>query len=216
MQNSTENRTIALAALFQCVEGVSQIANTGKIDKQLFATCVGSNLTENADTIEDIYGDLSNLETGFKVLKSELSTGQITPDGKAKTLQLTHYAINILHLERKLNSNEEMFKKLVKGLNDMQRQLEHFDVTHTTIVSRLAEIYSETISKLGARIMVKGDQDHLGNIDNAAKIRSLLLSGVRAALLWRQAGGGRWKLLFERGKMQNQAELFLQEIKEKR
>ena len=215
MQNTTENRTIALAALFQCVEGVSQIANTGKVNKELFATCIGSNLTENADTIEDVYGTISNLETGFKVLKSELSTGQLTPDGKAKNLQLTHYAINILHLERKLSSNEDMFKKLINSLNDMQRQLEHFGVTHTTIVSRLADIYSETISKLGARIMVKGDQDHLGNIDNAAKIRSLLLSGVRAALLWRQAGGGRWKLLFERGKMQNQAELFLQEIKEK-
>jgi len=60
MQNSTENRTIALAALFQCVEGVSQIANTGKVDKQLFATCVGTNLAETADTIEDTYTALSN------------------------------------------------------------------------------------------------------------------------------------------------------------
>jgi len=37
----------------------------------------------------------------------------------------------------------------------------------------------------------------------------LLLAGIRAALLWSQAGGTRWKLLFERGKMQREAEALL-------
>ncbi|HHL19122.1 MAG TPA: lysogenization regulator HflD [Thiothrix sp.] len=213
MQNTTENRTIALAALFQCVEGVSQLANTGKIDNKLLTTCLRSTLVKEANTIEDIYGTLSNLETGFRTLKSELSTKQLSPEGTVKNFQLTHYAINLLHLEKKLGANEVMFNKLLEGIDDMQRQLEHFEITHTTIISRLADIYSETISKLGSRIMVKGNQDYLGNTDNAAKIRALLLAGVRAALLWQQAGGGRWKLLFERGKMQRQADIFLAEIK---
>lgn len=213
MQNTTENRTIALAALFQCVTGVSQLANTGKVDNALLATCLGSALNNNANTIEDLYGDISNLDIGFRALKSELSTQQLSTDGSVKNFQLTHYAINLLHLEKKLATNQLMFTKLLDGIDDMQRQLEHFEVTHTTIVSRLADLYAETISKLGARIMVKGNQDYLGNTDNAAKIRALLLAGIRAALLWRQAGGGRWKLLFERGKMQRQADSFLQEIK---
>jgi len=213
MQNTTENRTIALAALFQCVEGVSQLANTGKVDNKLLATCLGSALNKDADTIEGLYGAISNLEVGFRTLKSELSTKQLSPEGTVKNFQLTHYAINLLHLEKKLGTNEAMFRKLLESIDDMQRQLEHFEITHTTIVSRLADIYAETISKLGSRIMVKGNQDYLGNTDNAAKIRALLLAGVRAALLWRQAGGGRWKLLFERGKMQRQADVFLAEIK---
>ena len=54
--------------------------------------------------------------------------------------------------------------------------------------------------------MIKGDQTHLANPENAAKIRTLLLAGIRAALLWRQAGGNRWKLIFARGAMQKEAQ----------
>jgi high frequency lysogenization protein len=57
--------------------------------------------------------------------------------------------------------------------------------------------------------MIKGDQNYLANPENASKIRALLLAGVRAALLWRQAGGNRWKLIFSRGAMQKEAQLFL-------
>ncbi|MEW8459773.1 MAG: DUF489 family protein [Candidatus Thiodiazotropha endolucinida] len=36
------------------------------------------------------------------------------------------------------------------------------------------------------------------NNDNVNKIRALLLSGIRAATLWRQTGGRRRQLLFVR------------------
>ena len=36
---------------------------------------------------------------------------------------------------------------------------------------------------------------------NAAKIRTLLFAGVRAARLWRQLGGSRWQLVFGRRKL---------------
>ncbi|RLA21365.1 MAG: lysogenization regulator HflD, partial [Gammaproteobacteria bacterium] len=38
---------------------------------------------------------------------------------------------------------------------------------------------------------------------NKNKIRALLLSGIRAALLWRQCGGSRWKIIFQRKKITN-------------
>ena len=45
---------------------------------------------------------------------------------------------------------------------------------------------------------------HLQQPNNAAKIRALLLTGIRAARLWRQLGGHRWQLLFSRRKLLNQ------------
>ncbi len=213
MEKNTDNRTIALAALFQCVEGVRQIAHDGNVDQALFTTCLQSVVTDNTDTIQDIYGGLEKLQTGFKVLLFQLGSGQMTPDGKQKNMETTRYAINLLHLEKKLDSHPELFEILLNGIEDVQRQLKHFAVTDETIISRLADIYAETISKLGPRIMVKGDQGHLGKKENAAKIRALLLSGIRAALLWRQAGGSRWKLLLERGKMQRTANDFLELIR---
>ena len=212
MDKNTDNRTIALAALFQCVEGVRQLAHEGQVDQQLFHTCLHSTSNENTDTIQDIYGDINQLKTGFNVLLYQLGTSQLTPDGTQKNLEVTRYAINLLHLEKKLNATPELFQKLLEGIEDVQRQRKHFDATDETIVNRLAEIYSDSISQLGPRIMVKGDQNYLGRTEIAAKIRALLLSGIRASLLWRQAGGSRWKLLLERGKMQRRAEDFLKQI----
>lgn len=212
MEQNSDNRTIALAALFQCVEGVRQIAHDGKVQPDLLETCLQSIVTDNHDTIQDIYTGLENLKTGFKVLMFQLGSGSITPDGKQKNLETTRYAINLLHLEKKLDSHPELFEKLLQGIEDVQRQLKHFSVTDKTIINRLADIYAETISTLGPRIMVKGDQNNLGRKENAALIRALLLAGIRAALLWRQAGGNRWKLLLERGKMQRTANDFLEFI----
>ena len=209
MQKNIDNRTIALSALFQCVEGVRQLAHEGKVNQELFHTCLHSISNENNETIQDVYGDITQLKTGFKVLLYQLGTGQMTPDGKTKNMEVTRYAINLLHLEKKLSTQPDLFQVLLAGIEDVQRQRVHFDATDETIINRLADIYSETISKLGPRIMVKGDQGHLGRKETAAKIRALLLAGIRAALLWRQAGGSRWKLLLERGKMQRRAEDFL-------
>jgi len=47
----------------------------------------------------------------------------------------------------------------------------------------------------------------------ANKIRTLLLAGIRAAVLWRQMGGNRWQLLFSRKDIINDAKMLIGEIK---
>ena len=212
MEPNTHNRAIALAGIFQCVDGVNQIANTGNVDEELFNSCINSVLTEDVDTAEGLYGSLKQLKTGLRSMMYQLGAGPITPDGKPKDLEATRYALGLLQLEKKLNNNPEVFHKLLNGIQDTQQKLEFFDVTHENITAALADIYANTISTLGPKIMVKGDQSHLANPKNASKIRALLLAGIRAALLWRQAGGSRWKLLFERGKLQKQADALLLQI----
>lgn len=212
MESSIENRTIALAALFQCVDGVSQIANTGQIKESLYQTCISSILEDSADSAVDLYGSMSDLKTGLKSMMYQLGAGQLTPDGKQKDMESTRYALGLLHLEKKLNKNEEVFNQVITGIENTQKKLEHFDITHENITASLADLYANTISTIGPKIMIKGEQTHLANPNNAAKIRALLLAGIRAALLWRQAGGNRWKLLLERGKLQKQANSFLEAL----
>ena len=212
MESNTQNRTIALAALFQCIDGVNQVANTGKIDEALYNTCINSVLNENADEAVDLYESLENLKTGFTSMLYQLGAGQISPNGKPKDLEATRYALGLLHLEKKLHNNPAVFEEVIKGIQDTQKKLEFFDKNHENITASLADIYANTISNIGPKIMVKGDQTHLANPKNASKIRALLLAGIRAALLWRQAGGNRWKLLLERGKLQKQADAFLSEL----
>ena len=212
MEANTHNRTIAMAALFQCVDGVNQIANTGNIDSAVYKTCINSVLTDNSGSAEELYGSMSELKLGLQSMMGQLSTSQVTPDGKPKDLEATRYALGLLQLEKKLSNNKAMFGKLLEGIEDTQKKLEFFDIEHENITASLADIYANTISAIGPKIMVKGDQTHLANPKNAARIRALLLSGIRAALLWRQAGGSRWKLLFERGKLQKQAETILSQL----
>lgn len=212
MESNIQNRAIALAALFQCVDGVRQIADTGKIDESLYQTCIDSVLNESADSAIDLYGSLENLKTGFSSMMNQLGSRQMNPDGSKKDMETTRYALGILHLENKLNKNETAFREVIEGIQETQKKLEFFDKDHENITASLANIYANTISEIGPKIMVKGEQSHLANPNNASKIRALLLAGIRAALLWRQAGGSRWKLLFERSKLQKQADYFLKNL----
>lgn len=212
MESNTQNRAIALAAIFQCVDGVIQIAQKGQIDQAPFNTCINSVLEDNADSAVGLYGSLNNLKTGLKSMLYQLGSGQLTPDGKQKDMEATRYVLGLLHLEKKLHNNPAAFKELLTGIEDTQKKLEFFDANHENIVSALADLYANKISTIGPKIMVKGEQSHLANPKNASKIRALLLAGIRAAVLWRQAGGNRWKLLLERGKLQRQADSFLTQI----
>lgn len=213
MQANNRNRTLALAALFQSVEGVNQIATTGQINSELLTQSINSLLMDNPNALEDLYGGVAGLKTGLEVLLHQLGAGRLTPEGKPKNLEATRYAVNLLYLEKKLTNDQTTFRVVLQGIESAQQQLEFFPLTHPNMVARLAELYTQTISKIGPRIIIKGEQQHLANPDNAAKIRVLLFAGIRAALLWRQAGGDRWKLLFSRGKLQSEAHQLLKSAK---
>lgn len=78
----------------------------------------------------------------------------------------------------------------------MQRQLQHFPVTHATILARLADLYRTNLSPLKPRITVVGNPLYLQQPGHAQRVRALLLAAVRAAVLWHQLGGRRRHLLF--------------------
>ncbi|MCB1807912.1 MAG: DUF489 family protein, partial [Candidatus Competibacteraceae bacterium] len=53
---------------------------------------------------------------------------------------------------------------------------------------------------------------HLNRPDNANRIRTLLLAGLRSAVLWRQKGGGRLTLLLRRKALLAQAQAMLDSL----
>ena len=58
----------------------------------------------------------------------------------------------------------------------------------------------QQISRLTPQVMVRGEERYLRDADIAARIRTLLLAGIRAAVLWRQLGGSKWRLFIGRKK----------------
>jgi high frequency lysogenization protein len=44
--------------------------------------------------------------------------------------------------------------------------------------------------------MVEGDPQQLTHAEVVNQVRTLLLTGIRSAMLWRQCGGKRYQILF--------------------
>jgi high frequency lysogenization protein len=201
VESTQRNRVIALAALFQAVSLVKDLAWQGRCDADEFRTMVGSLFSFEATGIDGIYGNVHRLRRGMEAVANQLQAG-----GRGGDMELTRYAVGLLFLERKLTKQPEMVNSLREGIQSAERQRDYFDdLTHPSVVSALAQTYQDTISELGPRILVQGEQAHLSNEDNAARIRTLLLAGIRAAVLWRQAGGSRWRLLFSRSGLLREA-----------
>ncbi len=200
-----EERTIALAGIFQNCHQVQQLASTGKVDSYVLDIAVKAILNTEPENTLQVFQGISGIREGLTIVQQQLGNS----DTKRDT-ELTRYSISVLFLANKLLKNKSMLKQLSDGIEKAQNQVEHFGLDHENIYASLGGLYSDTISKLNPRIMVSGEPEILNNSDNANKIRSLLLSSIRAAVLWQQLGGNRWQLLLKRKQIVNIAKQLTQ------
>jgi high frequency lysogenization protein len=166
---------------------------------------IGSLFEFSPPTTEAVFGSRFEVRKGLQVLVDQLRSEE-----NKRNLYVMRYAIGLIQLERKVSANPNMLNTIGDELDGTSHQLRHFGMTHPNVIAHLADIYANTISTLTPRIMVSGEHNHLQNTENANKVRALLLAGIRAAVLWRQCGGKRWQLLFQRRKLLKQAGELLQ------
>lgn len=198
-----EERTIALAGIFQNCHQVQLLAASGKIDAYYLDVAVKAILNTDPDNTLDIFQGIPGIRDGLELIQQQLGHSNSPRD-----TELTRYSISVLFLANKLLKNSTMLNKLSDGIEKTQSQIEHFGNDHSNIYARLGGLYSDTISHFNPRIMVSGEPEILNNPDNANKIRTLLLSSIRSAVLWQQLGGSRWQLLFKRKKIVSIAKEF--------
>ncbi len=221
MTHTVEDRTLALAGVFQAVQLVKQIAHQGSAPTDNFEASLGSIFNTQPATTAAVYGGVRNVMDGIKLLRVHMGgTDQV------RDLEVTRYVVAILYLERQLAKRPPMLQQIADGIEKARAQAEHFAApgilppatlahpgaaskTHSNVIASLAGLYSDTISTLTPRIIVSGEQGYLSNSENANKVRTLLLAAIRSAVLWRQCGGGRLQLIFGRNKMIREAEHLL-------
>lgn len=206
MTHTLAERTLALAALFQAVQLVQHVARRGHAAESGIETCIDSLFQIDAPSTEAIYNGSRGLITGLRTLGARLGSG-----GNAEELEITRYAIALLHLERKLARYPTMQDTLRIGIERIRNQTNYFPSTHPNILAALGELYQATISTLQPRIMVQGEPTYLADKARADTIRALLLAGIRAAVLWRQLGGSRWQLFLSRRNILETARHLLQQ-----
>ncbi|OZG73703.1 lysogenization regulator HflD [Hahella sp. CCB-MM4] len=193
MSGNTEDQVIALAGVFQAAYLVDELAKKGTLGEEAFKTCLNSLLKVDVSNTIDAFGDRYGIQVGLRELIAVLEKQQ----NRSKT-EMVRYALTLLYLEGKLRKRPDLLEVMGKRIQQVQTQTLHFEVTHSNIVGAFASLYKDTISTFPQRIQVTGDPKYLRVDENADKIRAILLAGIRAAVLWRQVGGRRWKLLFMR------------------
>ncbi|WP_256260842.1 high frequency lysogenization protein HflD [Shewanella sp. NIFS-20-20] len=184
--------TQAFAGLLHAVAEVQYLSRHGESDKDMLAASLNSILVTNPDSVADVYPDRFSQRKGMQLIQSQLGEqGQ-------KDVELTRYLVGILALERKLSRNANALGMLAERINQVERQLHHFAITDEQVIANLASIYSDIISELGPKIQITGNPNCLQRPLVQQKIRALLLSAMRSAVLWRQLGGKRRHLVFAR------------------
>lgn len=206
--NNIESRSVAFAGICQAAYLVDKIATKGICpDAVAFNASLKSILrVESAAPIE-IFGGYESLEVGFKSMLDQLDNAS-----NSRNMQVTKYIIGMITLEKKLSRDSGSLNLLGERINQVQRQLAHFEIDDSSVLANLDSIYKDLISTLGPKIQVNGNPSCLQQEHTQHKIRALLLAGVRAAVLWRQIGGKRRQLIFSRKAMLHQTKQNLHRV----
>jgi len=189
-----QGRAIALAAMVQAARVVDDVARKGSCDAEDFHTLVGSLFASRNGNPAGLYGDIGKLRVGLKLCSKILSGSELD-----RTKIIMGYVAGLMALEKKLSGQPNMLAEIGNGIERIRRQADYFgNPTHESVVAGLAALYGETLSTLTPRIIVRGKQEYLRHSSNTERVRTVLLAGIRAAHLWREHGGNRLTLLFQR------------------
>jgi len=206
VSKNLQDLTLALAGVVQAAILVEQVAKTGQVQQDAYKCSIESLFDLNpASTLAVYGGSAQHLRIGLEALRDMLA-------GQHKHQEAMRYALGALHLQKKLAGRKDMLNTIATRVSQAASQAEHFSSTHDNVIGNLGQVYSETISTFRFRIQVMGDYNYLQQTRIASQIRALLLASIRSAMLWRQLGGNRWQLLFQRKALASQVDQLLRNL----
>lgn len=199
-------QTIALSGMLQCGELVRQVATSGNCSQQAAGASVASIFNLSPETTEAVYGGLGGVRMGLRVA-IEVLGGKTSQDN----LQSLNYSLAMIKLGNRLRRDRRRQAKLGREISLVASAWERagHDGLDASVLSQLGDIYQHWISSMDFRITVSGKPEYLKQTEKIALVRSLLLAGLRSAMLWRQVGGRQWRLVFQRRRLLDHAEALM-------
>ena len=204
MSRSLEDRVLALAGVVQAAALVNEVATAGRGDERFVTSTLTSIIKTEATDVPDVFGGISGLSCGLRRLAGLLDAGN-----DAEDMPVLRYTLGLMQLQGKVMRRRKLAGRLESGVARARQQMRHFGAMHSNVLAGLADTYLHTAGTIQPRIMVTGDPAHLQNPRVVNLVRSLLLGGMRAAVLWRQCGGSRWALLFMRASLLKETQRLL-------
>ena len=203
MTNDLRGQTIALAGVMQSAILVDRFAKLHEYSESDAKGLVNSIFATDPENITDVYDGLEHIALGLTALSSNDRLSR----------EVMTYFDAMLVLQKRLRNTPSYLNIMGSGIDNISGRLVHFPMMHDNIQMALADLYTQTISKLTPRIYVKGtDQSFLASERNASIIRTLLLAGVRSGILWHQCGGTTFKRIFHYQKISTEARALLNQI----
>jgi high frequency lysogenization protein len=197
------DRLTAFAGVYQATYCVRQIARQGTVDTRIMEPCIYSLFQIDTPNVAAAFGPPGAVASGARQIVAQLTAE--TP----RDHELLGYVVTIVKLERSLSGRRDMLAAIRAGIDAVAASRADRPLLDPDLLVSLAAIYSDTVSRLAPRIMVKGEPLHLKNADNQSRIRAVLLAGIRAAMLWRQVGGNRWQMLLGQKRLLESARGYL-------
>ncbi|MFT5321174.1 MAG: high frequency lysogenization protein [Pseudohongiellaceae bacterium] len=202
---------LALSGVAQSAYLVKQLAQNGMVGQDKLNTLIRSLFISKPKTTEEVYGSVRRMNLGMQVLQEIVRNDE----GSLKSPDVLRYFLGLMHLERKMMAKKGMLDQIGERLDDMEHlSLEDPDLGNKQLIQELSALYKDTLSTLPFRIQVTGEVKFLKNEDIANKIRAVLLSGIRSAVLWYQLEGRRWHLLIGRKKIDRNLLLLMNKVHE--
>lgn len=200
--NRLADRVLALAGLVQALAQVRRIADTGQANAAVVDTLLESVFRIDAESTEAIYGGRASLRPGLMLLRDYFG-------GKGHDAQLPRLALAVMQLERRFVRDHDMGERVRRGIQAQAETAERLGRSHPEVLAALGSLYADTLSHLRPRVLVQGNPHYLGQSDVVAEVRAVLLTAVRAAVLWRQMGGSLLDFLLRRRDMAATVEALL-------
>lgn len=191
-------RVLALAGLLQACYLVTGIARTGLVGEDSLGGSLDSIFVTNPEDTLDVYRSGNGVHTGLRLVQEIIGDMQFGNHGET-----IHYGMAVLALERRLSNSPDVLRAIGAGIESIRehRDLSELTVTNEDVVDRLSRLYQQTAGSSEPRIRILGVQKHLQNETNTSRIRSLLLAGLRSAVLWRQLDGSKLQWVLGRGRL---------------
>ena len=187
-----DQKTLALAGVLQSACLVDQVAKKGQVSTAEFDVLVDSLFVFDPESTEAVYQGRQNLRLGLTALRN------ILEKDSTQYADALRYGLSLIHLQSKFQRNSDMQAIMHNRLLQVFQQSRYAGSTDPSTLKSLAQVYVDTIGSFHHRIQVTGNPDYLSEDQHANEIRTLLLSGIRSAVLWAQLRGSRLELIFNR------------------
>lgn len=191
-QHSIHNQALALAGVAQFIFSAQEIAAHGRAVPDRLDAALYAVFCTNPQQADDVINDRAVLQDGIGYLHRQF--GRVRP--KNEDASMARNMGQVLRLTARLVRKPEALTG-IRAAIDRARLAENGEAP-----SILNEAYQTEISPIPPRVMVQGHPSYLNNTLLVQQIRTHLLAAIRCAVLWRQCGGGFWRLIFCRRRYQ--------------